>query len=383
MNSHPKIIILGTAYPFRGGGISTYNERLAKAYLDRGEDVEIYTFSLQYPKFLFPGKTQYSAEAPPPNLLIRIKVNSINPLNWLFVGREINRLKPQLLIVRYWMPFMAPCLGSICRIVRKNGFTRIISIADNINPHEKMPGSRLLTKYFVKSVDGFITMSKSVLADLETFDVLKPRLYNPHPLYDNFGESVPKKLALEKLGLDPAFRYMLFFGFIRDYKGLDILLRALGDDRIRKMPIKLIVAGEFYSNPETYMKIIDDEGIRDQLVLFNGFIPNTEVRTYFSAADLVVQPYKNATQSGVTQVAYHFNKPIITTNVGGLSETIPDGKVGFIVQPDAVQIANAIFRFFHNNLEEEFIKNVMIEKKRFSWDTMLDNISVLATQISK
>ena len=383
MKSNPKIIILGSAFPFRGGGISTYNERLAQAYMDRGENVEIFTFRLQYPKFLFPGKTQYSDEAPPPNLVIRVKINSINPFNWLIVGREIKKLKPQILIVRYWMPFMAPCLGTICRIVKRNKYTRIISIADNIIPHEKMRGSRFLTKYFVQSVDGFITMSKSVLSDLDTFNTIKPRLYNPHPLYDNFGEALPKELALRKLGLDNDIRYMLFFGFIRDYKGLDLLLKAMSDERLRKMPIKLIVAGEFYSDPDIYYKIIEDEGIRDQLILVNNFIPNTEVRTFFSAVDLVVQPYKDATQSGVTQIAYHFNKPMITTNVGGLSETVPNGKVGFVVQPEVTQIAEAIFQFFDGNLAEEFIKNVIIEKKRFSWDGMIDNINDLASKISK
>ena len=240
-----KIILLGTTWPFRGGGIATFNERLTKALIDNGDEVINYTFSLQYPSFLFPGKTQLSDQQAPEGLDIRIKVNSVNPFNWLAVGREIKRLKPDLLLVRYWIPFMAPCLGTISRIVRKNKQTQVIAIADNIIPHEKHIFDNILTRYFTNSCNGFITLSRAVLNDLKRFRPDAPMVYTLHPLYDIFGKIVSRDKALKRLNLSPDYRYLLFFGFIRDYKGLDWLLEAFGHEKIRNFPVKLIVAGEF------------------------------------------------------------------------------------------------------------------------------------------
>jgi len=373
MSAKRKIIIIGSAYPLRGGGISTFNERLAKAYIDNGDDVTIYTFSLQYPSFLFPGTTQYSKEPPPQGLNIKVKINSVNPLNWLSVGKEISNLKPDLVIVRFWIPFMGPCLGKISRIIRKKGI-KVVAIVDNIIPHEHKPGDRVLSKYFVNSVDYFVTMSKSVLTDLNTFDNKKPKLLTVHPLYDNFGKIIPKEEALKKLNLSNEFNYILFFGFIREYKGLDLLLQAFADERLRKFPLKLLVVGEFYIDSAPYLKMIEELGIKNDVIMHSEFVPNTEVVNYFCASSLVVQPYKDATQSGITQIAYHFEKPIITTNVGGLSEIVTDKRDGYVVEPDSKQIADAIFTYFDKKLEIEFTENVKEDKKRFSWDKMLSAI---------
>ncbi|MBK7171876.1 MAG: glycosyltransferase [Bacteroidales bacterium] len=381
MQKNYKVIIIGSAYPFRGGGISTYNERLAKAFQDRGDSVQIYTFSLQYPSFLFPGKTQYSTEAPPPDLDIKIAVNSINPFNWIRIGREIAELRPDLVIVRYWMPFMAPCLGSISGIIRRNRHTKVIAITDNIIPHEKMPGGEWLSRYFVKRCDAFITMSKAVLADLGNLDSSKPRRYHPHPLYDNFGASIPKEEAKRNLGLEPEYSYLLFFGFIREYKGLDLLLKAFADSRLRKYPLKLLIAGEFYIDSAPYIDMIKSLGLSDLVVLHTQFIPNTEIVNYFCASDIVVQPYKEATQSGVTQVAYHFDKPMITTNVGGLSEMVPDGKVGYVVEPEIEDLSLSLIKYFEEKKEIEFTENVKEEKKRFSWDLLIDQIYQLYDEL--
>lgn len=377
MQSKKKVVIIGSAYPLRGGGITTFNERLAKAYADRGDEVIIFTFSLQYPSFFFPGTTQYSNEEPPENLDIRIRINSINPFSWVKTALEISRLNPDLAIVRFWLPFMAPCLGSISRIIRWKSKTRIIAITDNIIPHEKGPGDRILVKYFVNSVDGFIAMSKSVLNDLNRFNKLKPRKYYPHPLYDNFGDTIPKADAKKQLNLDQETNYMLFFGFIRDYKGLDLLLEAMDSERIKKQSLKLIIAGEFYGNREKYIDLINKLNLQDYLELKTNFIPNTEVYLYFCACDIVVQPYKHATQSGVTQIAYHFGKPMITTDVGGLSEMIPDGKVGYVVKPEPKAIENAIYKFYFEERETEFIENVITERDRFSWIGLLNTIDNL------
>ncbi len=376
MSGKRKIIIIGSAYPLRGGGISTFNERLARAYMDNGDDVTIYTFSLQYPSFLFPGTTQYSKEAPPEGLDIKVRINSINPLNWVKTGKEIRSLEPDLVIVRFWIPFMGPCLGKISRTIRKKGI-KVVAIVDNIIPHEHKPGDRALSKYFVKSIDCFVTMSKSVLNDLKIFDNKKPKHMTVHPLYDNFGELIPKKNALERLNLPDKYRYLLFFGFIRDYKGLDLLLEAFADERLRQFSLKLLVVGEFYIDSAPYLKMIDELGIKDNVIMHNEFVPNTEVVNYFCASSLVVQPYKDATQSGITQIAYHFERPIITTNVGGLSEIVTDKRDGYVVEPDSKQIADAIFTYFNQEQESEFVENVREDKKRFSWDKMLQAIDAV------
>jgi D-inositol-3-phosphate glycosyltransferase len=372
-------VIIGSAHPLRGG-LATYNERLAKEYIDRGDDVTIYTFSLQYPAFLFPGKTQYSTEPAPAGIPIRVRINSINPFNWWKTGRQIKKERPDLVIVKFWIPFMAPCLGTICRIIRKNKHTKVISIIDNLIPHEKRPGDRHLIRYWANSADGFIAMSRSVMEEIKQFTVLKPKptLFCPHPLYDNFGAVISKNEAKKRLGLDPAFSYLLFFGFIRDYKGLDLLLKAFGDERLRKYPLKHIVAGEFYSDAKPYYELIDKLNLVDLVIMHNEFIPDSAVSDYFCAADLVVQPYKSATQSGVTQIAYHFNKPMIITNVGGLAEFVPDGKVGYIVEPSETDIASAILKFYDEKKEEEFSANAAVEKLKYSWGKMVDAINHLA-----
>ena len=381
MDTPRNVIILGTAYPFRGGGISTFNERMARAFQEKGDRVVIYTFSLQYPSILFPGKSQYSDEAPPENLDIEVAVNSVNPFNWIKIGRKLRRLNPDLVIIRYWIPFMAPCLGTIASIIRKNRHSKVVAITDNIIPHEKMPGGKMLSKYFVNRCDAFVSMSRSVLGDLQQLDRKKPKSYTPHPLYDNFGEPVAKEVAKQRLGLSPDCGYILFFGFIREYKGLDLLLKAFADSRLRQFPVKLLIAGEFYVDPKPYLDLIANLGISGHVELRNGFIPNSEIVNYFCASDVVAQPYREATQSGITQVAYHFNKPMITTNVGGLSETVPDGKVGFVVNPDSVEIAEALLKYFEGGKEKEFSENIAEEKKRFSWDAFVGIIDGLLNRI--
>ena len=368
-----KVIIVGTAYPYRGG-LSAFNERLAYEYLQRGDEVEIYTFTLQYPSFLFPGKTQYSDEPAPKGLTIHRRINSINPFNWLKTGREIARKRPDLLITKFWLPFMAPCLGTIERRVRRNGHTRIVSILDNIIPHEHRPGDRIFARYFVRSTDAFVAMSRSVLDDLNLFDTKKPRRFCPHPLYDHYGDILPKEEARRMVGIDTDGRYVLFFGFIRSYKGLDLLLDAMADPRIAQRDIRLIVAGEFYGDPKPYMEQIERLGIADRIKLCTDFIPDSQVNRYFCAADLVAQPYKSATQSGVTQIAFHFEKPMLVTDVGGLAEIVPDGKIGYVVQPDAHQIADAIVRYYDEQREAPFTEAVRHEKQKYSWDKMVEAI---------
>ena len=382
-DSKKRIVLLGTSWPFRSGGIATFNERLARALISRGHDVIIYTFSLQYPSFLFPGKGQYSDQPAPEDLVIRIRVNSMNPFNWISVGRELRKLSPDILIIRFWIPLMAPALGTIARMVRKNRHTRIISLADNIIPHEKRIGDKFLTGYFVRSIDGFVTLSHKVLDDLKKLIPHAPVSYNPHPLYDTFGEPVSRENACINLGLDPNYKYLLFFGFIRDYKGLDWLLTAFADPRLRKFRCKLLVAGEYYTDPEKYKLLIKEYHLEDLVILHTKFIDDKMIPSYFGLADIVVQPYKSATQSGVTQIAYHYEKPMLVTDVGGLGEIVPDGVVGYTVRPDPESISNALFDFLEKDRSDEFVANLKLEKKRFSWDKMVETFEMLDEEILK
>ncbi len=366
-----KILIISPAYPLRGG-IAASSERLALEFQTQGHEVEILSFSLQYPAFLFPGTSQISQDAAP-DLKINTKLNSINPLNWLLMGLQYRKKHKQqkynLIICRFWLPFMAPCLGTILRFFPKN--IPIIAITDNIVPHEKRIGDTLFARYFLSACDAIVTMSNAVLADAKKLAPTKQHHYHPHPIYDNYGEIIEQHIAQQQLKLDSNYKYLLFFGFIRAYKGLDLLLLALSHNLLKNKQLKLIIAGEFYENQEKYEAIIRKYDLENQIIRATHFIPNTEVGLYFSAADLIVQPYKSATQSGVSQVAYHFEKPIIVTDVGGLSEIITHNKVGYVVPVDADAIAEAIRDFFDNNRNITFTNNLKIEKKKFAWSSMV------------
>ena len=372
-----RIVILGTAWPYRGG-LAAFNERLARQYQAEGHEVEIVTFTLQYPSFLFPGKTQYSTEPAPEGLKIKRMLNAINPFSWLRTGCYIRRQKPDLLITKFWLPFMAPALGTANRAAKRKGLKRI-TILDNLVPHEKRFGDKMFAKYFVRSVDGMVAMSKSVLADADLFDPkgLKPRVFCPHPLYDHYGETMPAADARRAIGLPEEGRNVLFFGFIRDYKGLDLLLDAMADKRLGEMGVRLIVAGEFYGDPAPYHEQLRRLNLGDRVALHTDFIPDHEVNRYFCAADIVAQPYKTATQSGVTQIAFHFEKPMLVTNVGGLPEIVPDGKVGFVVEPDVRQIADALVRFFEEDWASRLTAGVREEKQKYQWDRMTAAINNL------
>ena len=367
-----KIVILGTAWPYRGG-IADFNNRLAQEFISQGHEVKIYTFTLQYPSFLFPGKTQYSPDPQPKGLDIVRRLNSVNPFNWIKVGHEIRREKPDILIVPFWMPFMGPSTGFVARRLSKCGAKRV-AILHNLIPHEHKPGDRILSRYFINSVDGFVALSESVKEDINLFDTVKPRTFSPPPLYDHFGEMASRDESLEHLGLDPAFRYILFFGLIRDYKGLDLLLNAYADSRLRDLDVRLLVAGEFYGSSDKYFELEKQLGLEGLVIWKNQFVPSDEVRYYFGAADIIAQPYKTATQSGVSQIAYHFGKPMLVTNVGGLAEIVPNGKAGYAVEPEPARIADGLVDFFKNERLQQFTEGVMDEKKKYSWSKMTQAI---------
>jgi D-inositol-3-phosphate glycosyltransferase len=373
-----KILIIGPAFPFRGGGITTFNERLAREFKTMGHECHILSFKLQYPSFLFPGKTQYSDEKAPDDLHIISAINSINPFNWINVGNNIKKQKYDIVIFRYWMSFMAPAFGTIARMIKANKHSKILAITDNIIPHERKFFDTPFTKYFLSACDGFLTMSKAVLQQLKELNQHKPASYVAHPMYDMFGPEKSKTEARKSLNIKPDEKVLLFFGFIRKYKGLGVLLEAFADERVKQLDCKLLIAGEFYEDTQPYYAQIEKLGLKDKILLHTDFIPNNNVSTYFCAADAVIQTYLNATQSGVTQIAYYYNKPMIVTNVGGLAELVPDGKVGFVVNVDKISIADAILHFYNEKKEDDFVKQIRIEKQKFTWNYLCNELLKLS-----
>ncbi len=376
-----KNIIVGPAFPLRGG-IANFNEALCRAFNEQGIDSELVSFSLQYPGFLFPGTTQFDQGAGLSDLKIHTLINSVNPISWIKAAGEIRKQNPDYIIVRYWLPFMAPCLGTISRLVKYKTNIKVIAITDNVIPHEKRPGDSALTRYFTKSCDAFVAMSESVLTDLKQFTSNSFTAFIPHPIYDIFGAKVAKQEALDFLKLDAADKHILFFGFIRQYKGLDLLLEAMADPKIKALGIKLIVAGEFYEDPAVYHDLIDKFKIKDQVILRTQYIAKEDVKYYFCASDIITQPYHTATQSGVTQIAYNFERPMLVTNVGGLAEIVPDGIVGYVVNRDPLEIANALVNFYEQKKEHEFAANAAREKKKYLWETMVNGIQRLFVQLT-
>jgi len=373
-----EIILIGPAYPLRGG-IANFNEALCATYNKMGISCSIISFSLQYPGFLFPGTTQFAGDDKAPlNVPVVTIINSINPISWWKTAQYIRKQKPSKIIIRYWLPFMAPCLGTIARWVKRgDSGIKVEAICDNVIPHEKRIGDNVLTSYFVKSVDTFTVMSESVLKDLRLF-TNKPAVLKFHPVYNIFGEPVTKSMARKQLGLDEDGRYLLFFGFIRHYKGLDLLLEAMAmcksksGDQSSNKEIKLVVAGEFYDDPAPYHALIEELGIANNVILHDKYIPKEAVKFYFAAADLVTQPYRDATQSGVTQIAYHFARPMLVTNVGGLAEIVPDGVSGLVTDVDAKSIANAITRFYNENMESKLASGAKEMAGKFSWESFIE-----------
>ena len=369
-----KITILSTAFPLRGG-IAHFVGLLYKELIKK-HDVNVITFKRQYPAFLFPGKSQLEGGENAEKIPAEILVDSINPINWLRIGFKIKKDAPDLLIYKYWIPFFGPCFGTISKIAKHNGKTKILVICDNVIPHERKPGDIVFTKYFFKSADYFILLSESVRRDLLR---IKPAAKNkilPHPVYSNFGQAVSQEEAKEHLNLN-SDKLILFFGFIRDYKGLDILLSAMSLIKNR-LDVKLIVAGEFYSDKEKYLSLIKNLDLTERVYLFTDFIPTSEVKYYFSAADSVILPYRDATQSGIVQIAINFGKPVIAADVGGLAEVVLEGETGYIIEKENPgALAEAILKFYSERNEKNFLKNIEKEAGKYSWENFVNGINEL------
>jgi glycosyltransferase involved in cell wall biosynthesis len=376
-----KVFIIGPAYPLRGG-LASFDELFCEALNKEGHQCEIISYSLQYPNFLFPGSTQYHVNGTAPkNITIHTLINSVNPLSWFKTASFIKKQKPDFIIFRFWIPFMGPALGTIARLVKKQNI-KVLAITDNVIPHEKRLGDKQLASYFIKGCDAFVTMSKAVMSDLEKFTNTSHKKYLLHPLYTAFGEKIPKQEARLKLNLKQDDRVILFFGLIRKYKGLDLLIEAVSLLKANSHH-KLLIAGEFYEDKQPYLDLISKYKLEEQIILLNQFIPNDEVKYYFSATDIVALPYRSATQSGVTQVSFHFEVPTLVTNVGGLGEIIPHNVAGYVVEPNPQAIATSLEDYFENKKEHTFAEGMKQEKQKYEWSIFVNEIIALYNGLKK
>jgi len=367
-----KIVLIGTAFPMRGG-IAHYVALLYKYLQKNGHEVHVLAFKRQYPAIFFPGKTQ----ADESQELIPVEstpiLDSIGPFSWIKAYFWIKKIKPDLLVFKYWMPFFAPCYAVVAWMSKRFLGARSLYVCDNIIPHEKKPFDILLTRLGLKFIDHFIVQSKSVREDLLHFHPDADYKEVPHPVYEIFPPAVSKDIAKKELGIIDS-KVILYFGFIRKYKGLRYLVEAM-PEILKTENVKLVICGEFYEGREEILTLISKLGLSGNILLADKFIPNEAVGTYFCAADLVVLPYVTATQSGIVQIAYNYDKPVIVTRVGGLPEVVIHEKTGFVAEPESAQsIADNILRFYAEKREVEFSANVKEEKKKYSWDRMAEAV---------
>lgn len=367
-----RLLLLGPLWPYRGG-IAHFLISMARGLAARGHTVRAITFRRQYPDRLFPGTTQFDDGPPPAGVPLAPRLlDTLNPMSWRATARRIVAGGTEVLVFKYWMSFFAPALGTVARLVRRHG-VRVVCIVDNALPHERRPGDRALARFVLGACDSLIVMSDKVRADVESLGIRVPVFQTPHPVYDVFGAPVEKAAARATLGLDPQAPTLLFFGFIRRYKGLHVLLDAMPQVLQRIPNAQLVIAGEFYADEAELRRQAAPLGAA---VRFDAdYIPDAAVARYFGAADLVVQPYVSATQSGVAQIAYHFHRPLVTTDVGGLAEIVPHGDAGLVVPPENPQaLADAIARFFEEDLAAHMAAGVERERAKYTWDRLYDAV---------
>lgn len=373
-----SVALIGPAYPLRGGGIATYTETLAATYQRLGHRVCIVSFRYQYPQWLFPGTTQFSNDPPPEGLDIYPLIHSLAPPNWVAVARWLADWHPGLVLVNVWLPLFAPCLGTILRRLRTlSAQTLRIGIIHNVSPHERFPAARMLTRYVLQPLEGFLVLSQAVARELEHFDSRKPRRLALHPPFE-YGPPLPRQEARRRLGLPENAPVVLFFGLVRPYKGIDLLIEALGQTPI---PIVALIAGEWYIEPEPLLRRARELGIAERLRVENRFILRHEAPLYFCAADLVVQPYRSATQSGVTPLALRYERPVLVTTAGGLSEYVEPGKTGYVVDPTPEALAAALTDFFTHNRAQLFTPHLRAAAQRWSWEAVVATLHELTADI--
>ena len=368
-----KIVLIGPVYPYKGG-ISHYTGQMYRA-LAKKYDVELISYKMQYPKILFRKEQRDYSNDTFKIDAAQFWINTVHPFNWVRTANRINRLKPTAVVIQWWHPYFAPCYQALCRMIK----AKIIFVCHNVFPHERFPMDRLLTQRTLKKGDAFIVQSKMDEDDLKM--IIKNPVYQRtvHPTYNAFRfHDLTKLEAREKLGLAAEKKYLLFFGFVREYKGLKYLIQAMPGVVSRRKDVELLIAGDFGDDQAAYMRLIQETGVSDHIHVQEGYMPDSEVENYFFASDIVVLPYISATQSGVIQMAFGFERPVISTDVGGLPDVVTDGKTGYLVKPEnEKQLADAVIRYFEENREAEFTENIQKEAYRFSWDRMTEIIASL------
>ncbi len=368
-----NIVIIGPAWPFRGG-LANFNERLAREWIKRGDEVTIHTFTKQYPSMLFPGTSQFSDSPAPTDLTIKRSIHAYNPLQWRSASKRIADANYDLVLIRFWLPAMGPALGHVAASLVGDSGTRVVALVDNLYPHESRPLDRWLTNRFVKHPHAFVTMSQTVAGQLQQLVDGRPVCQAQHPIYDDYGPAIDRLEARKKLGIEADGPILLFFGFIRKYKGLDLLLQALSVGNLRDRGLKVIIAGEWYEDSSIYKTLTAKLGLDDMIAWHDHFIPESEIATYFSAADAVVQPYRNATQSGISALSFAYSKPLISTRVGGLAEVIVDGKTGFLCDPDPTSIHEAISRWINTPDLNPMLDAIAARRSEMTWGRLIDVI---------
>jgi glycosyltransferase involved in cell wall biosynthesis len=371
-----RIALVGSMHPYRGG-IAHFLETMDRGLRARGHETLPVTFSRQYPDFLFPGKTQYETDPPADPIPARRWIDTIGPWSWWSAARRIAEWKPDAVLYKYWMPFFAPSYGTILRQLRRKG-VRGLAVVDNAIPHEKRPFDLQLSRYFLRQCDGLLVMSDQVMRDLDVVGVGAERRRVEHPIYDIFGEGMPREEARKQLGVDAERPVLLFFGYVRRYKGLHVLLEAMPALLERLPDALLLVCGEFYDDEAPYREQVARLGIGKSVQFHADYVPNEQVGTYFCASDVVVQPYVTATQSGVAQIAYQFRRPSIITDVGGLAEVVPHEQAGFVVPPeDPPRLAAEIARFFEEKWAPRLEAGIEVERDKYSWDRLYEAMEQL------
>ena len=378
-----KILLIGKSFPYKGG-IAAFNERLAMELTSEGNDVTIYTYSLFY-SFLskYTSNRFNNNDIPIKGLHIEEKIDNYNPFEAERISIEIKRAKFDLIIYCYSDVASVGCFTLIAKNNKQS--TVQLALLHQIKPEK---GSCTFQKMFIPSMlsqmDGFVAMSQKVIENVKSIDKKnKPTLFSPHPIYDLFGKGTDKKLAMLQLGLNANYQYVLFFGAIKESKGLDLLIEAFADNRLRGLPVKLLVVGDLKNNQDYYFDIMYEYRLKNNIIFVDEYVPNNVVSLYFSASSIVAQPYKEVNQSGILQVAYHFDKPILITNVADEGNSIPNKKVGYVINPNVTEIADALFDFFDQKRETEMVDNVKIEKKKYAWSNMTNIISELYNDVKK
>ncbi|MBI2968457.1 MAG: glycosyltransferase [Bacteroidetes bacterium] len=373
-----RIVYLSTFYPFRGG-IAQFNACLYRAFENAGHEVKAFTFTTQYPSLLFPGKTQMAGEKDTADKIPAERIlSSVNPLSYFTAAKKIGRFCPDVLIMKYWIPYFAPSLGTVAWALKKK--SKVIAILDNVIPHERRPGDVALTKFFLHQCHGFVVMSDKVKNDLLSLKPDAKFIYHPHPLYNHFGKKIDKTEAQKQLGIPKGKKVLLFFGFIRKYKGLDILIEAM---KFLPAEYHLIIAGEVYGSFEEYDEIIRKHNLEGKITKHARYISDHEVSLFFSAADVCVLPYRSATQSGITSIAFHFDVPVIATRVGGLGEIVVDRKTGLLAGEAQVEpIGRKIMEFFSLPGEINMVENIRKVKEELSWERLAGAICGFAADLT-